>query len=194
MNQVNSIRVLTLQIMLSLLKMSMYETISTTGLYLPYLSFVSTGDLPWVGGRPDLVIASLTWYRMSGCDGLTDDQGNFIHQGLLFLYSQWDGMVWLVGTDISQSRAVGRSENPGVSSNVVGLIFPRVEIGLTDLTKSVWGPRQPPSPLAPTALPTFLSSSSSFGSFTQTIRARDSQLLPTVINLLILVLPPSKRT
>jgi hypothetical protein len=45
--------------MLSLLKMSMYETISTTGLYLPYLSFVSTGDLPWDGGgRPDLVIAS----------------------------------------------------------------------------------------------------------------------------------------
>ena len=59
MNQVNSIHVLTLQIMLSLLKMSMYETISTTGLYLPYLSFVSTGDLPWDGGgRPDLVIAS----------------------------------------------------------------------------------------------------------------------------------------
>ena len=58
MNQVNNIRVLTLQIMLSLLKMSMYETISTTGLYLPYLSFVSTGDLPVDGGRPDLVIAS----------------------------------------------------------------------------------------------------------------------------------------
>ena len=48
-----------------------------------------------------------------------------------------------------------------------------------------------PSPLTPTALLTFLSSSSSFGSFTQTIRARDSQLLLTVINLLILVLPPS---
>ena len=64
MNLVNSIStcfvtsVLTLQIMLSLLKMSMYETISTTGLYLPYLSFVSTGDLPWDGGRPDFVIAS----------------------------------------------------------------------------------------------------------------------------------------
>ena len=56
---------------------------------------------------------SITWYRMSGCDGLTDDQGNFIHQGLLFLYSQWDGMVWLVGTDISQSRAVVRFENLG---------------------------------------------------------------------------------
>ena len=51
MNQVNSIRVLTLQIMLSLLKMSMYETISTTGLYLPYLSFVSTANHGMVGVR-----------------------------------------------------------------------------------------------------------------------------------------------
>ena len=46
-------------------------------------------------------------------------------------------MVWLVGTDISQSRAVGRSENWRKESiNVVRLIFPLVEIGLTDLPKS----------------------------------------------------------
>ena len=37
---------------------------------------------------------SITWYRMSGCDGLTDDQGNFIHQGLLFLFPmRWDGLA-----------------------------------------------------------------------------------------------------
>ena len=37
---------------------------------------------------------SITWYRMSGCDGLTDDQGNFIHQGLLFLFPmRWYGLA-----------------------------------------------------------------------------------------------------
>ena len=46
-------------------------------------------------------------------------------------------------------RAVGRSENPGGSNDVVGIICPLVEIGLTDLPKS-GGTMAPP---APTGLP-----------------------------------------
>ena len=46
-------------------------------------------------------------------------------------------------------RAVGMSENPGGSSNVVGIICPPVEIELTDLSKS-GGVIAPPAPPAPT--------------------------------------------
>ena len=50
-------------------------------------------------------------------------------------------------------RAVGRSENPGGGAicNLVGIIWPPVEIGLTDLPKS-GGAVPPPEPPAPTGL------------------------------------------
>ena len=53
-------------------------------------------------------------------------------------------------------RVVGRSENRGggVSSNVVDIIFPLVEIGLTNLPKLGGAPgyAPPPDPLIPTTL------------------------------------------
>ena len=58
-----------------------------------------------------------------------------------------------VGTidPVCTCRAVGRSENTGGEhSNVVGIIYPPVETGLTDLPKNGGGTA--PSPLAPTAM------------------------------------------
>ena len=51
------------------------------------------------------------------------------------------------------TRAVGGSENPWVPGNinVVGVIYPLVDIGLTDLPK-FWGAMAPPEPPKRTTL------------------------------------------